>query len=492
MAMDGGIYYSCSKGQLFTATSIAKLIRQLKYKPDFNREYIESYLLGGIFYRDSDRTKTIFKNIYQAPMGMHVQFDGIDDVTYTPIIDFKTQENELLKLTFSETIQQFHALLIKSVQNCIPATGQLGLELSGGLDSSVVSALARRCEPTAKILAFTNGMPFMRNLPLSPSSTYMSYLYDESKFSHIAAQSLNIEQIILNDNYHFHDIIETYTEILGTFSEVCFPIFNHCLYEQAKTHNVSVLLSGFGGDEMVSGHAMGRLKELKKHNHYIQFYYEVIRHKKAHDWLNLLRLMPKPTSRLIMPTEHFAYLHLDPSLRQQDVLDFPTVKSFEHALTKGALSSHFARRIETSQIITEHYQIAQHFPLINPELMHFFHQLPSALKRRHGKGRYLMRHTMKPHLPREIIWRKDKAGATNPAAWAHFTKQLPSLFLERISSDYNGILADYINIPQLIRQFETSTSEIYERSILNLSLFIMMFAHLETLHSKGLLHRALN
>ncbi|HBI21787.1 MAG TPA: hypothetical protein DDY37_04265, partial [Legionella sp.] len=470
-------YYTQQQGQLITATSVAKLLRQLTIKPSFNQHYLARYFYRGIFHRQGNGTETIFKGIYHIPIGCTIEQNG----QYIEVVDKQPLDSDTtLDGSLPDTVERFNHLLFQAISGCMPTEGHVAVELSGGLDSSAVSAMTRACRMHDPIIAFTNGTALTHHRPKNPSKKYLSHLHDESSFSRAVAHHLQLNQIIVNDHYHFHDVIEEYTEILGTMAEVTFPLLNHRCYELAQNMGVTALLSGFGGDEMVSPHANTRLHELRQQKAYARYYYETLASKRKDDWLKKLGLLPKSISRLAMPTEHLPFLReTDVWIEDEKKAYFPTVKSWEHALTKGDLSVHFNRRIVTSSIIAEHYGIKQHFPLTDPALMHFFHHLPSHLKRRHGKGRYLMRHAMHHRLPRKVVWRQDKSGATAPAAWNNYVQSLPKLFLDRISPDHQGISADYVNISKLTQAIEKKDPDGYTTGIIRLSLAVMMLAHLE-------------
>ncbi len=456
-------FYTLQKGVLLTAPSLGQLLPRLETKPEFNHEYLAEYFYRGILHLHASSKETLFKNIYRAPFDYQLEQGSL-------------QADETGTLTPASAQRQFNTLLHEAVSTCLPSTGGVGLELSGGLDSSAVAALTRHFRPHQTLSAFTNGVPTTKDRPTSPSAGYLANLADESYFSQTVAKHLDLQHVIINDGFHFHDIIEQYTEILGCFSEILFPIFNHRCYELARERNISVLLSGFGGDEMVSQHAKLYLRELKQNKDYLTFYYELIRSKKPQAWLKLLSRKFTSVPKSDLSFEYVNYLRTPQT--PPSVPDFPTVQAFEQALVQGQLSSHFMHRIETSQIIARHYGIEYHFPLTTPALMQYFHQLPSHLKRRHGKGRYLMRHAMRDLLPNKIVWRENKAGATTPAAWANYIRVLPELFLQRISPTHSGVMAQYVDIPRLITRFE-QPAEFYDPSLLKLSLTVMMFAHLE-------------
>ena len=245
-------YYTLDQEELLTATSIAKILKQLKTKPSFNSGYLQRYFLKGLFHRNENDTETIFKDIHHIPHGCTLKqaTQGIQVVRQKSL-----GEGDELSITHSAAIEQFNHLFSEAIAASFSNKGYLGVELSGGLDSSAVAAMARSHRPHDRIIAMTNGPPLAKHVPANASLEYLDKLYDELSYSQLASRHLQLDQVVINDHFHFHDIIEQYTEILGTFAEVTFPIFNHRCYETAQSMGVTSLVSGFGGDEMVSQHA---------------------------------------------------------------------------------------------------------------------------------------------------------------------------------------------------------------------------------------------
>ena len=474
------LFYTECGGQLLTANSLANLLRQLPAKPLFNRRYLEDYLLKGVCFRQANDTATLYQDIYRVPFGYQLQvIDGKALVTRR----WSLSANTPIALNDQEAKHQLKAHLLASVRQCLPNTGPLAIELSGGLDSSTVAALARECLPNAVIHAFTNANPQSTHLLTCSVEERATYRFDETPYRKAVTQHLDLQQWLMADQqpFDFHTILEQYTEVLGAFSEVSFPLLNYPCYRRAQQLGVTSLLSGFGGDEMVSQQCRFYLAELKQQASAWRYRYEQLRSTPYQQWLNRFCVRPllNKKNNLIMPDEHWTFLKPDllAEYRVEKPVDFTTSQAYEYALIEGDLSTHLARRIETSTIIAAHHGITQHFPLTEPTLLQFFHALPLHLKRRHGMGRYLLRKTMQASLPRHVIWRKDKEGRTAPAANAAFMQQLPSLFLNRIPADYQGVLADYIDIARLSQYIEQGHG--HESSVFRLAISVMMFAHLE-------------
>ena len=87
--------------------------------------------------------------------------------------------------------------------------------------------------------------------------------YDESPWSRRVAKKLNLKQVFLNKEQNLHELIEESTEILNHFSEVLFPLLNLPFIKLAKKLGIKTILSGFGGDEVVSGSGILYIQELK-------------------------------------------------------------------------------------------------------------------------------------------------------------------------------------------------------------------------------------
>jgi asparagine synthase (glutamine-hydrolysing) len=153
---------------------------------------------------------------------------------------------------------QFENLLRDSIERMLEADVPLGCFLSGGVDSSLVAALARSRVPD--LATFCVRMPDPR--------------YDESAYASRVAAHLGTEHTTLDAAIHpaadLVELIETVGEPFGDSS----LLPTHWVSRAAREH-VTVALAGDGGDELFAGYerhlAMGLLA----------------------NWAPLLRLLPR-------------------------------------------------------------------------------------------------------------------------------------------------------------------------------------------------------
>ncbi len=135
-------------------------------------------------------------------------------------------------------------VLMEAVSTRLEADVPLGCFLSGGIDSSVIAALAQR-----KLQAEGRG-------PLHTFSVAMPDLdYDESRFAQRVARAIGAEHVRLEADPS-HDIVGDLTRLVAIAGE---PLADssilptHWLSRATRQH-VKVALSGDGGDELFGGY----------------------------------------------------------------------------------------------------------------------------------------------------------------------------------------------------------------------------------------------
>jgi len=467
------MFYSYHQGHTTTGESIPEVLRKRQESAKWNLPYLQAILQDALWLNPKLLSQTLFEGIFRVPPGYEL------DCTpgKPPILKQQFQliaKTPSPRLSLNEAKDQLFEQLLNAVTRAAPDR-HTALELSGGLDSSTVSALTRKIHPKTSLHAFTHGTP--NTIP--PWMRDANFLHDESRWSELVSHHLQLTQHRIRSGFNLELIIEKYAECLGGCSEVLFPLLNHNVYDLAKRYEINTLLSGFGGDEVVSQHANNALIEFRNQKAYGRYAYERIlkKYRELYSSKKISRPYRNNTQNRQQANSHWPYLILSNTPPIRILPTFKTVQSKEAAYIQGDLSIHWQRRIETSKLIAKAHGIDCAFPLADPELMCFFHQLPAHFKRRHGHGRYLLRKAMAAYLPDSVVWRSDKAGATAPAAYAQLVEQLPEYFLCRTDPNYTGVLKPYINFTQLRKLFETQ--HCLDDNIIRLSVMVLMIMHYE-------------
>lgn len=154
-------------------------------------------------------------------------------------IPFHREEAQSNPITYDQAKEKLKALLETAVQRRLVADVPLGAFLSGGIDSSVVSALARKHKPDLH----TFSIGFRDNK-----------FFDETEYARMVARHLNTEHTVFtlsnNDMYtHVHDILDATDEPFADSSAIAVYI----LSRETRKH-ATVALSGDGADELMGGY----------------------------------------------------------------------------------------------------------------------------------------------------------------------------------------------------------------------------------------------
>ncbi len=216
---------------------------------------------------------------------------GIDEETTT-----KTQAPESIE----DAKKQLQDLMVKAVEQRIPQKGNVGIFLSGGLDSSIIAAIARQLT-VGPIKTFTAG--YEGSLDLHHARVVADYLNAEhTEYLYTLNEMLlNLPQVI----YHLESF---------DWSLVRSSIANYIVARLAREHNIDFVLVGEGADELFGGYhyikdkkpeeQIGELKKLISAGHNIGFQ-RVDRMTSAHTLETAMPFMDEDIIRLAaaMPME---------------------------------------------------------------------------------------------------------------------------------------------------------------------------------------------
>lgn len=224
-------YHLDSNG--FTFASELKSIQRI-HKLKINKEKISSYLHLGYFPKDD----TFYQNTYKFPAGSY----GIYSNNKLDIKSYWNIENhyyENINSNLESSKYQLDLLLNESVKKRLISDVPLGCFLSGGIDSSLITAIAQNNSYNT-INTFSIGLKESK--------------YNESIHAREVAKLLNSnhKEFILSEN----DALEIIDKIMLNFDQPFLDssaIPTYMVSQEAKKH-VSVCLSGDGGDELFMGY----------------------------------------------------------------------------------------------------------------------------------------------------------------------------------------------------------------------------------------------
>lgn len=392
--------------------------------PELNPEYFLDTLVTMI----SDRHITAFKNIYRLPPAHVLLFkDGKTK------LECYWQPDPVKKIRFmneDDYTNYLKEILIKAVEDRCRGAQSVGSELSGGLDSSAVTCLSADFtkKNNTPFHAFSNTLPDNHNTNLT----------DEKE---------HILKILSYKNIPWHEVNSIDSSIPGIvqhalnaqscFTQQRFHMFNQGVFEAARKYETGILLSGFGGDEMVSARtgfsyndlidekqwkhlfkALGKdnqnipivfLKGLKQ---LLKYYFQKNRNLGTTSGVFSPDMLNKRFNNLALNKEYsekhkLKERYFTKHQRQKHLfLAFRQSQKINH--------QHVPQRLEYSYAAAAQYGIQYRYPLFDPHLVQSYLSFPAWVKHKPSEDRYMFRQIIKNVVPEEIRFRKDKSGTVIP------------------------------------------------------------------------------
>lgn len=226
-------FYSYKEGKFIFSSMIKPIISLIGSRPKINKVALSQYLQYFVPLNDH----TFFQDIHKLEASSYLIVQNGELITkrYYKINTYKKIKDE------ATALKDIEALLFSSVERRIKADVEVGSLLSGGIDSSLISALYSKISGK-RIHTFSIGY-----------SDYPSY--SELPYAKITSQHINSYHHPLEiSQKEFIDSFETALEFLeephGDSAAV--PLF--LLSQKIKETGIKTVLSGEGSDEIFLGY----------------------------------------------------------------------------------------------------------------------------------------------------------------------------------------------------------------------------------------------
>lgn len=233
-------YYYLAGKNFYFASRPSVIINLL---PEISKEYdiqsIRSYLDSGYI----PGSRSIYKNIKKLNAGHYLKFSKEDFYTrpYWEIKNFSTDFSLFRNKKENDVIDELEDILIRNLKKRFISDVPLGVFLSSGIDSSLITAIAKK-----KIGLDSNLKTF--------SIGFNNKIFDESYNSRKISQFLETDHY--DRNIDADDLIKLLPNFFKNFDE---PFFDSSAFplmaaSQLASEHVKVVLTGDGGDELFGGY----------------------------------------------------------------------------------------------------------------------------------------------------------------------------------------------------------------------------------------------
>jgi len=320
----------------------------------------------------------------------------------------------------------------------------VGCELSGGLDSSAVTALvaqaAQKCP--RPLLSFCHVLH--KDIQGAVWTTHDERDWANTLRSHAG---LSHHEVVSGNGYGvLHSLREAIT-LYGAPADTQFGVFSDALYDRAAALDVQTLFSGFGGDEVVSSPATVVLDGWIARGDWRLVWDELRARGRGADrrsrwslvrqvaarWAGRPRHGARAASGDIVARQRVAALPIRPDYAARWQLSdragaaWNALASANERADVRTVERHWtqhpalAERLEWCHIMAGARGLDYRYPLLDVPLLEWFHTVPDTQKWRAGWGRSLFRRAIAGLVPETIRWRDDKHGMSIPHAAGRFS-----------------------------------------------------------------------
>lgn len=432
------LYYSFQRGVLYFASEL-KALSVFGISKEINLDAVSLYFRFGFI----PHHLSIYKVVSKLEPGQLVKIsrEGIIKKKY-----WNLNEEIIEGRSENEWLSELEALLISSFRYRMVSDVPVGVFLSGGIDSSLLTAiLQKHC---GGIHSFNIGFE---------ESGFDESIYALRVGEHLGTRHtqkilrLDEAKNLLKNFYSIYD--EPFADTSGI------PLA--CIARLAKDHGVKVVLSGDGGDELFAGY-----------NHYQK---AVSLFKKFAAMPSSIRHGISKSTKFLMPAslrrktywlnmEHKAY-----SFEELMDADSPTeffeafianqsmdeIAKMMHPTAMGSMGFSKNDRNPLQAMMSWDFQyylpddllvkvdratmfngVECREPFLDHRLVEFAARIPTELKIKNGTGKYLLMKLLNRYMPKEYFERPKQGFSIPIFSW--FSNELDEMFTRYLSAEKLG------------------------------------------------------
>lgn len=399
------LYYYLDEEDIILASEI-KQIHRVK-KLSVNKPILFDFLEDGYLNHTSE---TLFEEVMEVQKGHNFLYNvDTSDFTTYQYYNLESITSEELNISYNKACEEFYSLFQSSVQLRLRSDVKVGVSLSGGLDSTSISAMMTQS---------LNSVPTF-------SVCFDNDIKSERKYIDAAVEMYKYPNISLQPTFQdFLDHVEsTIWHMDQPISSTSF-VMDHILLKNQSANNIVVTLSGQGADEILAGYTSFkgiRLKELLNNRRYLSF-------------LSI-------ASKIVLDIPDRISARIRSKLDKENRIiaaKLPFTKKNFSESTVRELSLRYMESVGLGLLL--HYvdrnsmaaSIESRVPFLDHRLVEFCLRLPSDFKIDNTITKRTLRDALSTILPDIIRYRKDKLGYHTPQKiW--FSDNL-RVIMERIKS----------------------------------------------------------
>jgi len=401
------------KGIAFSS-EIKALSMLFEHKPTINQESVALYFNYGYI----PAPHSIFEKIYKLPPGTILTISKKNNISIERYWCIKEESKEKLNINYNEFEDNLHQLIKNSIKTSLIADVPIGTFLSGGIDSSLVTAVAQNISG-GKISTFTIG-------------------FEDQKFDE-APHAKEIAHFLGTNHHELYFTTEDIKTIIPLLPQMYGEPFadasslpTHLVSKLAKME-VKAVLSGDGGDEVFAGYnTYNRMRIFYKYlntpqirntfSYFIKLF-RLMNGNKFPFFKNKLQFLFKAEKLIYKKTHIEAYEYLSSFLRDIDLLknrpdinisnpekSYDIIKDIQLIDFNRYLPDDILRKVDGASMFVG---LEVRVPLLDHRIIELGFQTPTHFKLKGNKGKYPLRKILSKYIPESLFERPKKGFSIN-------------------------------------------------------------------------------
>lgn len=402
-------YYTINNNQLIFASDIKTILASGLYRAEVNPEGLYFAMAFGI----SPRPITAFKGIYALEQShwMCIGPGGRIEKQRYWNIPVGSQDHDM---SLDDATELLETELTEAIRIRLHSDVPVGTFMSGGIDSTTISAIASRLHPGIKAftLAYENQAPDL----------------DEVSQAEATARINPLEHII-----HRVDPDETLPDLdtwIAGYEEPFHSLAaNHVISKIVKQNNVTVVLNGLGGDELFAGYQYYKFARfwplISPFSPLVKYLLPIMGSKgerlsgidtvKSSDQLHTLIFRNMHDGLLNQLFDCPELANVDTLKELKDLyangIEFDdSIEAMSYMDLMNYIGNHHVHRVDQFTMMNS---VEGRFPLLDHRLIEAAFQIPSKWKLNGRKQKYVLREVAKKYIDPSCLSMKKK-GFTLP------------------------------------------------------------------------------
>jgi len=397
---------------------------------------------------------TPFAHVQKLLPGNFLKFN-ISKFAECNSIAFYKEEYHQFKKSYSEEalIDQLEEKLLHAVERQMLSDVPVGFFLSGGLDSSLLVAMARKLYPKRKFNCYT--------IDVGKTNANSEGFSEDLFYAKEVAKILNVDLNVVKADI---DIVGLFDKMIWHLDEPqadAAPLNVLKIAQLARDDGIKVLIGGAAGDDLFSGYRRHKALNYEKYfnnipkwgRNGIQFLIKTLpsntpafrRIKKLfanldktsrQRQLSYFEWLPRDTVYSLFSNEYKAHLtHYNPfEYFDQIEKEMPAFNSDLDRMLFWEMKTFLVyHNLNYTDKLAMAVGVEARVPYLDLDLVEFAQQIPAEMKMKNKEVKYILKKVAERYLPKEIIYRPKTGFGAPVRQW--ITKDLNNLIQDRLSPE---------------------------------------------------------